>query len=581
MTDLAMIYSRKSDPNAKANDPSFEQQESECRKYCEDQGYIVVGAQREAYTGTDLANQQMLWECIDAVKTGRANVVVAYSYDRLSRDLTMQTVALYDIENKYGGRFEAATEQVDRDDPIREGYRVMLGLSSQMERRRSVGRMQRGKKDRSNAGALYGCPNAKFGYRWADDFKSSKGAPGHTRYEIDNEAAEVVQRIFELAASGKGIRWIARLLNAERVPTPSQTAAAQGHIGGRHVGDMWRHVGLMKMLQDPAYCGQMQAYKRQSSHSFVKNPTTGIMEKKLVVTERDVSERIPLSEDTCPALVPVDQWEKVQAILAGNKQKEGRPPRDPEMAMMRGYVYCKCGRRMGLTLQRTGVYNYRCPNRPSMAPDPERACPHGDQAIRASVINRFVLVDVSKEIAKRGLLRKLLEQKFADDKPLRQITENLQALIDRKTTEREKYVVAIGTAQDATVVKALVEKAEACAKEISEATAYMTEAKLELLSIDRHNTAVERAITLFEQWPSNGLYAVTPAERRRLFSQIGLKVTVAPAGQAAAHKGAERLSATFEIQEDLTGSDTIFSMMASATWEVPTAVGSSGRGLRS
>jgi Recombinase len=390
-----------------------------------------------------------------------------------------------------------------------------------------------------------------------------------------------VRRIFELAEGGKSIRWIARLLNAERVPTPSQTAAAQDHIGGRRVGDTWRHIGLMKMLQDPAYCGRMEAYKRQSSHPFVKNPTTGIMKKRLVVTERDPSERIILSEDICPALVSVDQWERVQTILQAKKPKEGRPLRDPDMAMMRGFVYCKCGRRMELTLQRKGVYTYKCPNRPGMAVDLERACPHGDQAVRATVVNCFVLDNVSKELAKHGLLRKALKKTYGDIMPQRQITENLQQLIDQKAAERDKYLLAIGTAQDATIVKALTEKAEGCAKEIREANAQMAEAKLELFSIDQHNAAVERAITLFEQWPSNGLYTVAPVERRLLFRQIGLKVTVAPAGQAAAHKAAERLSATFELQEGVTRSGAIFSMMASATWEVPTAVGSSGRGLRS
>src|SRR5215469_1937499 len=134
MSDLAVIYCRKSDPNAKADDPAFDQQEEACRRYCVEKGYTVLAAQRESYTGTDLENQTMLWDTIDDIRRGRAAVVVAYSYDRLSREPQMQEVALYEIEKKYGGRFEAATEQIDRSDPFRETIRAMLGAASQVER---------------------------------------------------------------------------------------------------------------------------------------------------------------------------------------------------------------------------------------------------------------------------------------------------------------------------------------------------------------------------------------------------------------------------------------------------------------
>ena len=178
MKDVAVIYCRKSDPNAKSDDVAFDQQEEACQRYCLERGYIVLAARRESYTGTDLGNQMVLWESVDDIKHGRANVMVAYSYDRLSRDPMMQTVALYDIENKYGGRFEAATEQIDRSDPMHEAIRGVLGAASKIEHTRIVGRFQRGQVDRTKRGQLYGASNAKFGYQWENDVKSSHNARG-------------------------------------------------------------------------------------------------------------------------------------------------------------------------------------------------------------------------------------------------------------------------------------------------------------------------------------------------------------------------------------------------------------------
>ena len=552
MRDVAVIYCRKSDPSAKSDDPAFEQQEQACRKYCDEKGYTVLSAQRESYTGTDLANQQLLWECVDDIKTGRAKVLVAYSYDRLSREPQMQEVALYEIEKKYGGRFEAATEQIDRSDPFREAFRGILGAASSVERRRTVGRMQRGKVDRAKRGALYGCSNPKFGYRWEDD------TPGQrTRFAVDEHHADTVRRIFEWADNGKGLRWIAKQLNLKGVPTPSQAAMMQGHAGTRVVSRIWRHSSVQRILEDPAYIGRMEAYRRQQSQEYVKNPTTGIMENKLVISERDLNDpnRIALA---CPAIVPVDQWKRVQVTLAGNKNKEGQPPRDPETAMMRGHVFCKCGRRMSMVRLHQS-YVYKCNARGSVNSDPSISCPYGEHGVVATIVNQFTLEDVSKVIAKRGLLRQLLEQKFEDDKPLRQIAESLTRLVQRKRSERDNYLAGLGVAQNATVVQSLVELVEKCTKEIEEAGAKIAEANMRLNSIDQHKAAFERTIALLEQWPADALYDLSPEERRRLFRQIGLKVVVSPAGT---YVGAKRLAAEYAVAEDQSFSGSTFQKLA-------------------
>ena len=127
MTDLAVIYCRKSDPNAKSDDLAFDQQEEACRKYCLERGYVVLAMRAENPTRVRIWATRWCYGTVWTIQDGSCPCGVAYSYDRLSRDPTMQTVALYDIENKYGGRFEAATEQLDRSDPFHEAIRGVLG----------------------------------------------------------------------------------------------------------------------------------------------------------------------------------------------------------------------------------------------------------------------------------------------------------------------------------------------------------------------------------------------------------------------------------------------------------------------
>jgi site-specific DNA recombinase len=225
MTEAAVLYARKSDPNARENDPAFEQQEQACREYAAKHGYVVIDAIREAYTGADLPHQDGLWGAIDQVKHGRAQVVISYSYDRLSRDTRSQEVVLYEIEDKYGGRFEAVTEPVPPDDGTgtREIVRAALGSASKVEKRRVVERLARGKRDRATRHALSGTSNAKYGYRFMDE-----GPKQHTTYVPEEVTAATVRCIYEWADQGVSMQSIARRLNAEGTPTPGRWASEHG-----------------------------------------------------------------------------------------------------------------------------------------------------------------------------------------------------------------------------------------------------------------------------------------------------------------------------------------------------------------
>ncbi len=543
MTELAVIYCRKSDPNAKSDDPAFDQQEEACRKYCDERGYVVLGdARRESYTGMDLSNQEKLWDCVEDIKRDRAHVVVAYSYDRLSRDPTMQTVALYEIENKYGGRFEAATEQLDRSNPFHEAMRGVLGVASKVEHDRIVGRFQRGQVDRVKRQQLYGASNPKFGYRWADDAKHER-----TKFEVDEESAKTVRRIFEWFDEGKSLRWIARELNMERVPTPSMASERQGHRGERKLSHAWRHLAILRILQDTAYIGLLEGFKRQFSKEQTKNPMTGIIEGKQVFKMRDKTDS-KWTQLYCPAIVSEEQWNRAQARLATNVDtRQGRPTLDPEITMARHFVYCKCGQRMAMVHHKKHHYGYKCPLSRSKHPESPIVCPHGDMTIYASVVNNFVMEEVSQVLAEKGLLRQLVARKAQDDAPLRAIVENLTALVKRKTAEQDQFLEGLRSASNATVIKALMEKAEACAKEVEEATVSLREGRMRLGSIEAYNQSFDASLAWVEQFPADALFTIHPERRRLLFRHIGMRVEVSP----ATNDGTPRLKIGYGLQGDM------------------------------
>ena len=131
------------------------------------------------------------------------------------------------------------------------------------------------------------------------------------------------------------------------------------------------------------------------------------------------------------------------------------------------------------------------PARRAYATDPSLACPYGDQTIRASKVNEYGLEAARNIALRKGVLEEFLQSKDQEDKPLRSIVENLTALIERKSTERDKYLSGIGAATDATVVQGLVELAEKCAKEVKDATEKAADARKRLDSIDQYNASFQ------------------------------------------------------------------------------------------
>jgi DNA invertase Pin-like site-specific DNA recombinase len=386
----AIIYCRVSNVSAdRDNNTGLEQQEQACRAYCDQKGYNVLEVIRETASGATL-ERPGIWSAIDTIRYGRADRVVVYALDRLSRDQTHQAVLIHAAEEKYGGKVESTREDYDNT-ATGALLRSIAGHVAEMERVNVVARMARGKLARVLKDKLLTSANPTYGYRWADDVPGQR-----TRYEIDETAAAIVRRIFALCLSGSSIRGIARTLNIEGVPTPAQHHAGQGHIGRRKVGTAWEPVQILRILRESSYIGQKAAYHLQSGVEHVKDATTGEMRRRKTVQVR-TDGRIPLSPVTCPAIISESDFYAVQTRLADNKQFSVRNNHNPEALLLRGGILVcgGCGATMrGQRRPGRDTWRYMCPNRSSFNPDPRTACP-SPTTVEAPTIDVDVWADVS------------------------------------------------------------------------------------------------------------------------------------------------------------------------------------------
>lgn len=98
---------------------------------------------------------------------------------------------------------------------------------------------------------------------------------------VDDDVAEVVCMIFELAAEGKTKGWIAKYMNDEGIPTPGEYSAKKGmkRRDSRNVENpMWTTTTISDILKIEVYIGKICWHKRS------QNLTTG---KKTVKNGRE------------------------------------------------------------------------------------------------------------------------------------------------------------------------------------------------------------------------------------------------------------------------------------------------------
>jgi hypothetical protein len=145
-----------------------------------------------------------------------------------------------------------------------------------------------------------------YGYLKAKDKKNA--------IVVDEEAAVVVKRIFQLAAEGNNTSAIAKILNADGVPSPAR------HYQKNHnnkkwrkaKGDLvWQTMAVLKILKDETYTGKTINHKREK-------PDVNSMSTVAVPREQWI-----VVPDTHEAIISEELYMEAQKVIRKiSKRKE-------------------------------------------------------------------------------------------------------------------------------------------------------------------------------------------------------------------------------------------------------------------
>lgn len=151
------------------------------------------------------------------------------------------------------------------------------------------------------------------------------------KWVIDEEAARVVRRIFNLCIAGKGPMQIAKILTADQVLTVTAYHARQKGCAMPDNLYQWCAKSVAGILERQEYTGCTVNFKTYTKSLKFKKRMENPKENRLIF------------ENTQPAIIERGQWERVQAL----RENKRRPTKTGKTSMFSGLVYCAdCGAKL-------------------------------------------------------------------------------------------------------------------------------------------------------------------------------------------------------------------------------------------
>lgn len=459
----------------------------------------------------------------DRADRGELKRLYVYHPDRFARGYVNQALLLEEF--RQAGVQVIFLKGGTPDTPEGALLVQVQGIIAEYERANILDRTQRGRIYRARAGEVSVLMAAPYGYRYV-----RKVEGGSARYEVVEEAARVVQRVFhEVAVQGRSLGEVARGLTAEGIRSSR--------------GGGWGHVAIWQMLKNPAYMG-LAAFgkrKRQATDIPVRRGRRRVSKSGYVSkNERRPPEewiRIPV-----PAIVSEELYESAQRQLAENRRFALRNARAGER-LVRGLVVCAQCRYAWYASangQRTAdgrlryVY-YRCAGRDPSRFNGKAVC--SNRPIRADDLDREVWQSVEEYL--RDPARLVEEFRRRQESPTEEVSV-WNARRDAAVRAVEKSRRTLGR---------LVEAYEAGVFTLDEVRDRLEGVRQRIQQNEAHLKQVEQNLAEFREWEEvvtqvsefaarveKGLAELDGVERQKLVRLVVDRVEVGPDKVTIVHR---------------------------------------------
>ena len=261
-------------------------------------------------------------EMIRLAEAGKVQTVIVKDMSRMGRDYLKVGYYTESFFVERDIRYIAINDGVDSDKGDND-FTPFRNLFNDFYARDTSKKIRAVMRAKGNAGEHL-CTNPPYGYM--------KDPADKKKWIVDEGAAEIVKRVFDLCIAGKGPMQIAKLLTVEHVLT---VKAHYAQRAGKPLPEKpyhWNPKSVAGILERPEYTGCTVNFKTYSKSHKLK--------KRL----HNVPENQRIFPNTQPAIIDEQVFVRVQEL----RENKRRPAKQAErQGLFSGLLYCAdCGSKL-------------------------------------------------------------------------------------------------------------------------------------------------------------------------------------------------------------------------------------------
>ena len=357
-TKYTALYERLSrDDEMQGESNSITNQKKYLEEYARSQGFKNIRHfTDDGYSGVDF-NRPGFQALIAAVEAGEVDIVCVKDMSRFGRNYLKVGFYTEIMFPEKGVRFIAINNGVDSANPSENDFTPFLNIMNEWYAKDTSNKIRAIFRSRMQDGKR--CSGAiPYGYKRDPEDKN--------HLLIDEEAAKVVRRIFQMIIDGMGTKAIANRLSEEKVLIPSAYLEQSEHGESRnhsyHDPYRWNCTAVAYILEKQEYMGHTVLGKTICENFKTKK------------RRKATPDELIIFENTHDAIVDEETWHLAQKLRRKTKRTLANGTYSHRLS---GLVYCSdCGKRLSYASPHSqhradgktydADSNFRCPTYKSM-----------------------------------------------------------------------------------------------------------------------------------------------------------------------------------------------------------------------
>ena len=305
---------------------SIQNQKIQLEDYAKQNGFTNIRHYTDDDESGRFFDRSGYTKMIDDVENGKIGVVIMKDMTRWGRDHVQVGIAMETFRQN-NVRFIAINHGIDSMNPESLEMAPFINIMSEWFAKDTSKKIRSVFKAKGMAGKHVGSI-PPFGY--------IKSADNKDLWIVDEPAAAIVRRIFQLTMDGKGPYQICCIFTEEKIPIPAYYQAQQG-IGlwkNREIKDhfAWNSSTITSILAKQEYCGDTVNFKTRKH----------LKDKKSHYVDES---QWTIFENTHEPIIEREVYENCKRIRNNNKRR--RPNGWGYIHPLSGLLFCKdCGAKL-------------------------------------------------------------------------------------------------------------------------------------------------------------------------------------------------------------------------------------------